>query len=149
MSMTSVVEALRELEDALSAEGFGCACMPDYQCKTCRARALLEQHMGPAVRRLRDALHAAHNETREHCARMCDLGLADSFRLFHADGGHYSWWDYRQAAFRRNLGLRIDLILVSQALRLRCRAASIDREPRGWERASDHTPALLELADDV
>lgn len=86
---------------------------------------------------------------RAALARICDLGLADSFRLFHADGGHYSWWDYRQAAFRRNLGLRIDLILVSQALRLRCRAASIDREPRGWERASDHTPALLELADDV
>lgn len=86
MSMTSVVEALRELEDALSAEGFGCACMPDYQCKTCRARALLEQHMGPAVRRLRDALHAAHNETREHCARICDLGADGAASPEFADG---------------------------------------------------------------
>ena len=41
---------------------------------------------------------------------MLDAGLFDSFRLFNDDGGHYSWWDYRQGAFRRNLGLRIDLI---------------------------------------
>ncbi|MGH8041831.1 MAG: exodeoxyribonuclease III [Rudaea sp.] len=75
------------------------------------------------------------------------LGLHDSFRMFEPEGGHYSWWDYRQAAFRRNLGLRIDLILASDALRARCRAASIDRTPRTWERPSDHAPALLELAD--
>lgn len=86
---------------------------------------------------------------REALARLLAIGLVDSFRLFHADGGHYSWWDYRQAAFRRNLGLRIDLILVSEALRLRCRAAGIDREPRGWERASDHTPALLDIDDGI
>lgn len=84
---------------------------------------------------------------RDALKRMLDLGLADSFRLFNSDGGHYSWWDYRQAAFRRNLGLRIDLVLVSDALRASCRAASIDREPRTWERASDHTPAVLEIDD--
>ncbi len=78
---------------------------------------------------------------------LLTLGLHDSFRLFEADGGHYSWWDYRQAAFRRNLGLRIDLILASDVLRARCRAASIDRTPRTWERPSDHAPALLELTD--
>jgi exodeoxyribonuclease-3 len=78
---------------------------------------------------------------------LLDLGLHDSFRLFQDDGGHYSWWDYRQAAFRRNLGLRIDLILASDALRARCRAASIDRTPRTWERPSDHTPVILELSD--
>ncbi len=50
-------------------------------------------------------------------------------------------------AFRRNLGMRIDLILVSEALRARCVSASIDREPRRWERASDHAPVLLELRD--
>lgn len=84
---------------------------------------------------------------REALKRMLDLGLADSFRLFHDDAGHYSWWDYRQAAFRRDLGLRIDLVLVSEALRERCRAASIDRTPRTWERASDHTPVMVELDD--
>ncbi|QBB72489.1 exodeoxyribonuclease III [Pseudolysobacter antarcticus] len=79
---------------------------------------------------------------------LFDLGLHDSFRLFQAEAGHYSWWDYRQAGYRRNLGLRIDLILASAALRERCRGASIDGVPRGWERPSDHTPALLELSDD-
>ncbi len=79
--------------------------------------------------------------------RVLDLGLHDSYRLFHDAGGAYSWWDYRQAAFRRNLGLRIDLVLVSQALRASCSGAWIDREPRGWERASDHAPVLVEWAD--
>lgn len=79
--------------------------------------------------------------------KILALGLADSFRLFNDERGHYSWWDYRQAAFRRNLGLRIDLILVSRALTSRCRAATIDREPRGWERASDHTPVIVEIDD--
>jgi exodeoxyribonuclease-3 len=78
---------------------------------------------------------------------ILDAGLHDSFRLFENNGGHFSWWDYRQGAFRRNLGLRIDLILASAALRARCRASTIDRTPRTWERASDHTPVLLELSD--
>ena len=73
------------------------------------------------------------------------LGLHDSFRLVQPDGGHYSWWDYRQGAFRRNMGLRIDLILVSDALRPQLRAAAIDTAPRRWERPSDHTPVTLEL----
>lgn len=83
---------------------------------------------------------------REALKRMLDLGLADSFRLFNDEAGHFSWWDYRQAAFRRNLGLRIDLILVSEALRAALSAAAIDRAPRAWERASDHTPATVEFA---
>jgi exodeoxyribonuclease-3 len=78
---------------------------------------------------------------------ILDLGFADSFRAFVEDAGHFSWWDYRQAAFRRNLGLRIDLILASNALRERMSSASIDRAPRTWERPSDHTPVLLELAN--
>jgi exodeoxyribonuclease III len=78
---------------------------------------------------------------------ILDLGLHDTFRLFEEGAGHYSWWDYRQGAFRRNLGLRIDLILASDGLRGRCRAATIDRAPRTWERPSDHTPALLDLSD--
>ena len=84
---------------------------------------------------------------RDALKRLYDLGLADSFRRFNEDGGHYSWWDYRQAAFRRNLGLRIDLVLAGEALHAHCRAATIDREPRTWERASDHTPVVLDIDD--
>ncbi|BDU19287.1 exodeoxyribonuclease III [Dyella sp. GSA-30] len=76
---------------------------------------------------------------------ITDLGLTDSFRLFEAAGEHYSWWDYRQAAFRRNMGLRIDLILISDALKSVAKAAAIDRTPRRWERPSDHTPVTLDL----
>src|SRR5918993_1939399 len=83
---------------------------------------------------------------REALRSLLDLGLHDSFRLFHEDNGHYSWWDYRLAAFPRGWGLRIDLVLVSEALRARCIGAGIDTAPRGWERPSDHTPAWVELA---
>ncbi len=76
---------------------------------------------------------------------ITDLGLADSFRLFESAGAHYSWWDYRQGAFRRNIGLRIDLILIGEALKAHAIGAAIDREPRRWERPSDHTPVTLEL----
>ncbi|HEX7917689.1 exodeoxyribonuclease III [Rudaea sp.] len=82
---------------------------------------------------------------RDALKAIVDLGLHDTFRLFNDEAGQYSWWDYRQAGFRRNLGMRIDLVLASEALRSRCRAASIDRVPRTWERPSDHTPVLLEL----
>ena len=85
---------------------------------------------------------------RNALRRLLALGLHDAFRLHHEDAGVFSWWDYRQAAYRRNLGLRIDLTLVSEALRPHCIAAGIDREPRTWERPSDHTPAWVELAVD-
>ena len=78
---------------------------------------------------------------------MQALGLHDSFRLHNAEGGQFSWWDYRMAGFRRNLGLRIDLVLVSEALRARAIASGIDREPRLWERPSDHAPVWVEIAD--
>ena len=71
--------------------------------------------------------------------RLLGLGLHDSFRLFETEGGHFSWWDYRAAAFRRDLGLRIDLVLASSALKPRLIGAGIDREPRSRERPSDHT----------
>ncbi|MGV8941160.1 MAG: exodeoxyribonuclease III [Lysobacter sp.] len=76
---------------------------------------------------------------------LLDLGLHDAYRLHHDDAGVFSWWDYRQAAFRRDLGLRIDLTLVSDALKARCIDAGVDREPRGWERPSDHAPAWVQL----
>ncbi|MDQ3511722.1 MAG: exodeoxyribonuclease III [Pseudomonadota bacterium] len=79
--------------------------------------------------------------------RLLALGLSDAYRLHHDKDGAFSWWDYRQAAFRRNLGLRIDLTLISDALRAGCVDAGIDREPRTWERASDHTPVWVQIGD--
>ncbi len=84
-------------------------------------------------------------QERAALARLCGLGLSDAYRSQHPDGGDFSWWDYRQASFRRDLGLRIDLTLVSEALRGDCVAAGIDREPRSWERPSDHAPAWVEV----
>lgn len=82
---------------------------------------------------------------REALRSLLALGLEDSFRVFEQGDGHYSWWDYRQGAFRRDLGLRIDLILTSKALHPRLRGARIDRAARAWERPSDHAPVVLEL----
>lgn len=82
---------------------------------------------------------------RAHLQALLDLGLHDAFRLHHDEGGIFSWWDYRQAAFRRGLGLRIDLTLVSDALKDRAVASGIDRETRTWERPSDHAPAWVQL----
>ena len=76
---------------------------------------------------------------------LLDLGLHDAFRLHSDEAGVFSWWDYRQAAFRRDLGLRIDLTLVSDALRMATVASGVDREPRTWERPSDHAPAWVRL----
>ena len=82
---------------------------------------------------------------REALARITALGLHDSFRLHHAGAGHHSWWDYRLGGFERGWGLRIDLLLVSEALRGRCIDAGIELAPRGWERPSDHTPVWAML----
>jgi exodeoxyribonuclease III len=83
---------------------------------------------------------------REAFQQLLALGLHDSFRLFEQNAGHFSWWDYRMAAFRRNMGLRIDHILVSNALKEKCVACVIDKAPRKLERPSDHTPVVLTLA---
>jgi exodeoxyribonuclease-3 len=84
---------------------------------------------------------------REAFRKLVALGLHDSFRLFEQNDGCFSWWDYRMAAFRRNMGLRIDHILVSTPLLGDCKACIIDKAPRKLERPSDHTPVVLELAD--
>ena len=75
-----------------------------------------------------------------------DLGLKDSFRLFDQPEETFSWWDYRAAAFRRNRGLRIDLVLLSEALAPTCTEAGIDKSPRRLERPSDHTPVFARLS---
>jgi exodeoxyribonuclease-3 len=76
---------------------------------------------------------------------LVELGLCDSFRLFEQPEKSYSWWDYRQLAFRRNCGLRIDHILLSPSLAKRCTACVIDRAPRKWEQPSDHAPVIATL----
>jgi len=83
---------------------------------------------------------------REAFQKLIQLGLHDSFRLFEQPEKSFSWWDYRMAGFRRNLGMRIDHILVSDALKAHCAEAHIDKAPRKLERPSDHTPVVLDLA---
>lgn len=82
---------------------------------------------------------------REALQGLIKLGLVDVFRQFEQEEKKFSWWDYRAAGFRRNAGLRIDLILASTALAEKCTACYIDREPRTWERPSDHTPVVAEF----
>jgi exodeoxyribonuclease-3 len=82
---------------------------------------------------------------REALQKIINLGLTDTFRLFDQPEESYSWWDYRAAGFRRNRGLRIDLILASQTLSGNCTACLIDKEPRKLERPSDHTPVVAEF----
>jgi exodeoxyribonuclease-3 len=77
--------------------------------------------------------------------RLVTLGLQDAFRMFPQAEKLYSWWDYRQMAFRRNRGLRIDHILLSAPLASRCTACEIDKLPRKWEQPSDHTPVIATL----
>jgi len=82
---------------------------------------------------------------REEFAGLLRQGLVDCFRLFPQEPGGYTWWDYRAAAFRRNLGLRIDHILASPELAGLCRGCRIDPGPRHLERPSDHAPVIAEF----
>jgi exodeoxyribonuclease-3 len=89
-------------------------------------------------------IHCSDQE-RAALAALTELGLSDSFRMFEQADKSYSWWDYRQLAFRRNRGLRIDHILLSPALARRCTACAIDRAPRKWEQPSDHVPVIATI----
>lgn len=82
---------------------------------------------------------------RDMLQKLLDLGLIDTFRTFEQEEKSFSWWDYRAAAFRRNRGLRIDLILSSDTLQKSASASYIDKEPRKLERPSDHTPVVAEF----
>jgi exodeoxyribonuclease-3 len=86
-------------------------------------------------------------EERAQFRALLGLGLVDAFRAFEQPPRSWSWWDYRNLAFRKNQGLRIDIILASPALAPQLRACSIDKLPRKNERPSDHAPVVLELAD--
>ena len=82
---------------------------------------------------------------RDAFKKLIQLGLEDGFRLFDKNEGQFSWWDYRMAGFRRNLGMRIDHILITPALKEISTASYIDKTPRKLERPSDHTPVVLEM----
>ena len=86
-------------------------------------------------------------EERAHFQRLLALGLHDAFRLFEQAPKSWSWWDYRNLAFRKNQGLRIDHILVSEALKSQVTACAIDKLPRKNERPSDHAPVWVELSN--
>jgi len=90
-------------------------------------------------------IHCTPQE-REHFRELVALGLHDAFRLFEQPPKSWSWWDYRNLAFRKNQGLRIDHILVSEALKPRVAACVIDKLPRKNERPSDHAPVVVELS---
>jgi exodeoxyribonuclease-3 len=93
---------------------------------------------------LRDTIHCTEEE-RYQLRALIALGLHDAFRLFKQAAKSYSWWDYRDFGFRRNRGLRIDHILISDALKPLATACLIDKTPRQNERPSDHAPVVLEL----
>jgi exodeoxyribonuclease-3 len=82
---------------------------------------------------------------REAFRALIGLGLKDSFRLFTQPEKSFTWWDYRMNSFKRNLGLRIDHILLSPELATHCKACTIDLDPRRLERPSDHAPVVAEL----
>lgn len=82
---------------------------------------------------------------RQALQKLIDLGLHDAFRLFEQPERTFSWWDYRQLGFRRNAGLRIDHILLSDALKDHCTACVIDKVTRGNEQPSDHAPVIATL----
>jgi exodeoxyribonuclease-3 len=85
------------------------------------------------------------DKEREALNEITDLGFVDTFRLFNQEENTFSWWDYRAAGFRRNLGLRIDLILASTALEGNCSFSVVDKAPRSNERPSDHAPVIAEF----
>ena len=84
-------------------------------------------------------------EERKAFQQLLELGLSDSFRMFEQAPKSFSWWDYRMMGFRRNAGMRIDHILLSDALKEKCKSSIIDKEPRTWEQPSDHAPVIAEI----
>ncbi len=85
------------------------------------------------------------DEERQALTTITDLGFVDTFRLFDQEENTFSWWDYRGGGFRRNQGLRIDLILASSLLEGACSFSVVDKAPRANERPSDHAPVIAEF----
>lgn len=83
-----------------------------------------------------------HPDERAALAEICGWGLTDAFRLHNQESGQFTWWDYRQLCFPRNLGLRIDFVLCSAPMAARCRSVTIDRNARKGKEPSDHAPVI-------
>jgi exodeoxyribonuclease-3 len=108
-------------------------------------------NIAPEDRDVHDPVHwhekiLCSSQEREALKKILDAGLVDVFRQFDQPEKSFSWWDYRAAAFRRNRGLRIDLILASRALAQTCTGSTIDTGPRKHERPSDHAPVYAEFS---
>jgi exodeoxyribonuclease-3 len=88
-----------------------------------------------------------HPDERKKLREFLDNGMTDIFRTFNPRGKAYSWWDYRAAAFRRNMGMRLDLILLNKLAEEMAISCTIQEEPRKWQRPSDHVPVVLHLED--
>ena len=93
---------------------------------------------------LRETIHHTTQE-RQHFQALLGLGLTDAFRLFEQPEKSFSWWDYRMLGFQKNRGMRIDHILVSEALKGSVSACMIDRVPRKNKQPSDHAPVVITL----
>jgi len=93
---------------------------------------------------LRETIHCT-TEERTHLQALIGLGLHDSHRLFEQPPKSYSWWDYRMLGFQKNRGMRIDHILITDSLKARATACTIDRAPRKNQQPSDHAPVVLTL----
>lgn len=85
-------------------------------------------------------------ETHQKWRSLLNLGLSDAFRVFHGGAGHYTFWDYQAGAWPQNKGIRIDHFLTSPTITDKLIGCEIDKAPRGEEKASDHTPIILEIA---
>jgi exodeoxyribonuclease III len=124
--------------------------MRDELARTPKLAVLGDMNVAPEDRDVHDPkrwegqIHVSAPE-REALRKVMASGLADAFRLFEQPERLYSWWDYRLAAFARNWGLRIDLILLSPELVRRCTGCTIDKAPRKRERPSDHAPVVADL----
>ena len=84
--------------------------------------------------------------SRAKFTQLMSLGLTDAFRIFNSEDHQYTFWDYQAGAWPRDLGIRIDHFLLSPAIADRALSCTIDKTPRGWDKASDHTPILVEIA---
>jgi exodeoxyribonuclease-3 len=92
----------------------------------------------------REAIMCSDGE-RKAFRQLCEVGFRDTLRLHHKEGGLFTWWDYRMLSFPKNRGLRIDMILASEALARKCTAAGIDRDARKGKEPSDHAPVWAEF----
>ena len=77
---------------------------------------------------------------------LINLGLTEAFRIYNRSGGHYSFWDYQAGAWQKDHGIRIDHFLLSPEIADKIQNCEIDKTPRGWDRPSDHTPIIIEIA---